>query len=423
MFLTIQKEKFDDMRFSLATASCAVVISALLGGCSSSQGTQSLPGSTSTSVQPMGHVNQIQYLPKKGQRLSPLALLKLQAAGKLPGNAPRAMLEKQLKQIESGPRPRLKFRPAAGVGMWVTNESYSYLLGQNKGGKKNLTAANVEDNGCYYPITVQVDSSNNPWISCEYNSDFAGSAVQEYTSSGSLENTYNGGCPGGSSGCDYWYAYSFSAGQNANYVESSQTFTEEEICNPSCEYYYGSGFEWWPKGEPSASPTFINVGEDCDPVCDTYYSDVDDNNNIYFTYYGFSGSVYGYGLAEITNAFSPSWQMVSLLPPGALGFAGGVYVSNHGTVLNVTDQEARTTTQYALPWTGSSTDTLGPTSLNAFNCGDPVTGGFNSTSTKAVYADACAWLDLGTISTNKWKAKAGVNFSGIDGAAYSPSDR
>ena len=156
-----------------------------------------------------------------------------------------------------------------------------------------------------------------------------------------------------------------------------------------------------------------------------FYADVDNNNNIYFTYYGFGGSVYGYGLAEITNAFSPSWQKwFPCLLRERWDCRRHSMSSNHGSVLNVTDQDARTTTQYALPWTGSSTDTLGPTALNAFNCGDPVSGGFNSTSSKAVYADACGWLDLGTISTNKWTAKAGVNFSGIDGGpAYTPSDR
>jgi hypothetical protein len=367
--------------------------------------------------------NAAQYLPKKGQRITPLELLKLQAAGKLPGNMPREMLQRQLKQIESTTRPRLQFHRNAAVGIWVSNENYSYLLGQNKTGKKNLTAINTEENGCYYPITVQVDGSNNLWNSCEYNGDFDGTAVQEYGSAGSLENTYNGGCPGNESGCDYWYAYGFSAGQNSNYVVSSQTFTEIETCNPSCTFTYGAGFEWWPKGSPSASPTFINVGEDCDPVCDVYYADVDNNNNIYFTYYGYSGSEYGYGLAEITNAFSPSWSMVSLLPPGSLEFAGGVYVGKNGTVLNVTDQEARTTTQYALPWTGSSIDTLGPTAENAFDCGDPVSGAFNSTDAKAVFGDACGWIDLGTVATNKWKPLAGVNFSGAEGAAYTPSDR
>jgi hypothetical protein len=369
--------------------------------------------------------NPAQYLPKKGQHLSPLALLKLQAAGKLPGSMPRKMLEKQLKQIESGPRPRLRFHPAVNVGMWVSNENYSYLLGQSKRGKKNITAIDAGANGCSYPITLQVDSGNNLWTSCEYNEDFSGTAVQEYGSSGALENTYNGGCPSPVSECDYWYAYGYSAGQNSNYVVSSQTFTEEYTCNTYCGYTYGSGFEWWPKGSPSSTPTFINVGEDCEPVCDVYYGDVDNNNNIYFTYYGLneSTSEYGYGLAEITNAFSPSWQMVSLLPVGSIGFAGGVYVGDHGTVLNVTDQDARTTTQYSLPWTGSSTAILGPTKTNAFDCGDPVSGAFNSSDTMAVFGDACGWIDIGTVASNKWKALPGINFDGADGAAYTPSDR
>lgn len=352
-----------------------------------------------------------------------MALLKMQAEGKIPGPVPVKVLQRQLKLLQTQPRPKFQVHRDVGIGMWVANTNYGYILGQSKNGKRNHIAINAENNGCYYPITLQVDSSQNLWSSCEYNSEFSGTAVQEYDSTGTLENTYNGGCPSPISECDYWYAYGFSAATNSSYVFSAQTFTEEEICNPSCEYYYGSGFEYWPLGDPSATPAFVNVGENCDPVCDTYYMDVDNSNNIYFTYYGYSNGEYGYGLAEVENATSPSWTMVSLLAPGTLGFAGGVYISNGGSVLNVTDQMARTTTQYALPWTGTPIQTLGPTKENAFSCGDPVTGAFNNGDTKAVFGDACGWIDKGTVPTNKWKTLAGINFNGAEGAAYSPSDR
>ena len=135
-----------------------------------------------------------------------------------------------------------------------------------------------------------------------------------------------------------------------------------------------------------------------------------------------AASTCGYGLGEIQNPTSASWTFVSALPPGSLRFPGGVYVSNAGATLNVTDQLARTISQYALPAL-TLTDTLGPTLQNAFGCGDPVSGGFNKTDAMQADGDACGWVDVGKISSNKWKSVPGVEFSGLEGAAFTPSDK
>ena len=102
-----------------------------------------------------------------------------------------------------------------------------------------------------------------------------------------------------------------------------------------------------------------------------------------------------------------------------------MYVSAAGTVLNVTDQLARTIAQYALPVSPSGTpvDTLGPTRQNLFGCGDPVSGGFNQTDKMQADGDPCGWVDIGKVSANNWRAAGGINYGGIEGAAYTPSDK
>jgi hypothetical protein len=409
------------MRFSLATASCAVVISALLAGCSNApQSSQTLPlaGGTQAISGPVGAVH---FFPKG--KLTPLQLLKLQAEGKLPGPVPRAALQKQLKIVESGKRPLFKKDKGGGVAMWVSDTDNGYLVGQNSKGKATEGAIDVEDNGCYYPITLQVDSSENIWTSCEYNFNVGDvGSTQEYGKTGTLENTFNQGCPSPVSECEYWYSYSFSSGANANYVESSVTFSEEDIDG---YYYYGSGFEWWPASDPTATPTYINLGEDCDPVCDMYYGDVDSSGNIWFTYYGNSGgSEYGYGLGEITNAFTDP-EFVSIEPTGTYGFAGGVYVGNDGKTLNVIDQDSRTNYEYSMPVSAgqSPSKTLGPTVENFFDEGDPVSGAFSPTDSKWAAGDAEGWLDLCASASNKCKAVQSLSIEGPEGAAYTPSDR
>ncbi len=416
------------MRSFPAAASRAliVVLAALFAGCSStSQGTQALPGSVSSQSVARAPGAYPQFLPKGP--VSATELLKLQAQGKLAGPVPPKMLLRRIKMLQTHSRPHFSFRGKSGVvGAWISITDYSYLIGVNGRLNKAMTDIDTEENGCYDPITVKVDSSQNIWAACEDNDTFSAGAAQEYSSEGALTNTYNQGCPGNVTGCEDWYSYGFDSASNSSDVFSAIDFFEYETCNPSCEFEDGAGFEYWPAGDPSASPTLVTLGSDCDPVCDVYYFDLDNSGNIWFDYFGYDSSTgeYGYGVAEVTGATS-SPTFVSILAPGALEFPGGVYVSDNGGVLNITDQETRETKQYDLPLSpsGSPFNTLGPTQEDLFGCGDPVAGGFNKAESKLAFGDACGWVDKGAVSTNKWKAMANINFYAPEGAAYTPSDK
>jgi hypothetical protein len=137
-----------------------------------------------------------------------------------------------------------------------------------------------------------------------------------------------------------------------------------------------------------------------------------DSSNIYFTYDGYNetSDVSGYGLAEVQN-YATSPTFVDLIPIGTLGFWGGVNVGKNASFVSVIDQDARTVTQYSLPWTGSILATLGPTALNAYGEGDPVSAGWSKNDKNVVAGDGYGWLDS-------------INCSyGCYGAAYSPSDK
>jgi len=153
--------------------------------------------------------------------------------------------------------------------------------------------------------------------------------------------------------------------------------------------------------------------------------DVDLSGNLWFTFSGYDRSSYGFGLGEISSP-TKSPKLTIVEPVGSYGFFGGVYASNSGKTLNVIDQKARTISQYHLPLAvgGAPFDVLGPTLQNAFGIGDPVSGGFNSAGTRMAIGDAGGWFDVGKVSSNAWSAVASPNFySGIEGAAYTPSDK
>jgi hypothetical protein len=303
---------------------------------------------------------------------------------------------------------------------------YDYLIGFNSRLRKVLTGVDTGSNGCYEPITVKVDSSQNIWTECEYNSTFSNGLAQEYTSAGVLKASYTQGCPGSVSDCTWIFSYGFDSATNSSDVFSGLASYEYEVCNPSCTEQEGAGFEYWPAGDPSATPSLISLGAECSPICNVYYMDIDNSSNIWFDYYGYDSrnDEYGYGLAEVENP-TTSPTLVTILPPGSLELAGGVYVSNSGSVLNVTDQDARTTKQYDLPLSpsGSPFNTLGPTPENLFGDGDPVAGGFNKGDTKLALGDAYGWLDKGTVSTNKWQTVTNDDLESPEGAAYTPSDK
>jgi hypothetical protein len=412
------------MRFSLATATCAGVIAALLAGCSSSQqASQSLPlGAAPQS----GHAV-AQPLQLKGHKISPLELLKMQAAGKLPGPAPMRSLKYQLHRLESAARPNFGHvlpNKKSKIVAWTDDTEYDYIISLNKKFAP-VGDINTSSNGCYEPVTLKVDHSGNLWTACESDpSD--GPAQQEYSKTGTLENTYNGAIPCDySTGCEFSFAEGFDGASNATNVFQSITFFEQENCERyypyTCSFVEGAGYEYWPAGT-TTSPTFVNLG-DCAPICDMYYMDVDKNGNLWFDFYGETSISAGYGIGEIQNPTSGSPTLTIVEPPGTLEFAGGVYTSNGGSTLNVTDQDTRTTTQYSINGSGLiETGTVGPTGINLEGLGDPVSGGFNAAETTMGFGDAYGWTDTCVGATCKIHASADYP-DGAQGFAFGTSDK
>lgn len=351
-------------------------------------------------------------------------LLRLQAEGKLAGFVPRAESQRMLKYLSDHPRPQIKVDGHGGaVALWVTNTDYSYLLGLNTK-YAAVKAIDTEANGCYEPITVKVDAQRNGWTACEFNNSFNGGAEVEYPTGKGAPVTYSW-LPGTSSGCpasETCYAVQFDGGPDTRghvYAEvSSQYYCTATEC-PNAPV----GFVWWDAGDPSATQNFIQAPS---WVTRVYYMDNDSKGNIWFDYQYCPTSECEFGLGEVIHPTRKRPKFLKILPPGALEFAGGVYVSDHGKILNVTDQLTRATYQYTLPVSPSASpiNTLGPTTANLFGNGDPVAGGFNQTETNLAFGDAYGWLDLGTVKKNKWTTETSINFSpSLSGAAYTPSDK
>ena len=119
--------------------------------------------------------------------------------------------------------------------------------------------------------------------------------------------------------------------------------------------------------------------------------------------------------------------MIPLLAPGSIQLPGGVYVSNGGYTLNVTDQLLLTTSRYHLPMSPSSTPfrTLGPTATNLFGLSDPVAGGFNPSGSRFGLGDAYGWIDAGRVHRmNQWRDVPTTSCAGgCEGFAFTPSDK
>jgi hypothetical protein len=414
------------MRFSLATMSCAVAL-ALLAGCSSSQNSATLPSSgIGAQAQQGAGANAVHG------KITPMKLLELQAAGKMPGFAPRKAMERMLKYYQGHPHQQFRaHHTGAGVAIWATNPEYGYLIGMNKSGKKVLTYTYTGDYGAYDPITVKVDHSKNAWVANEDNSSDQGGAVQEYGSSGSYMNSYSfdSYCP---SEYAYCYGYGLDSAENSTNVFAGSPYFYYDYCGTyTCSSDEGSGIYKFNSGSPSGGSTFYlfsdknedlncTVFSNYDASCDeVYYMDVDSSGNVWFDFYN---EFYGAGLAELTS--SGSYNII--FSAGTYGFPGSVYVSSGGTVLNVTDQDSRMTYQYHLPVTSSSSSfaSFGPTATNVEGEGDPIGGGMNATDTQMIFGDEGGWLDRCTISANKCKAVATINLpDGSSGAAFSPSDK
>ena len=389
------------MRFALATAACTV-LAALLAGCSTtSQGPSPvLPGAVPHSA---------------------LALLRMQAEGKLPGPLPISVLRAQLQQLETQPRPHFNLRSdASGVQIWSAMTDAGYVLGSSASGTKINASIDTETQTTpgYYPTGLKVDHARNLWVANEVGSSLSG-VVQEYAN-GKLANAYSVQCPS-PAGCKYLYTTSFDVAVNSKNVFAALEYMDYEVCNPSCSQYDVSGFEYWPNGSPSSPPTLISLNYRS-PVVALGWADVDGSGNLWFTDSGYyDGSHYGYGLGEISNPTTkPAFTQVE--PFGTYSFWGGVYVSNGGKTLNVVDEGAHNVYQYALPLSPSGTpfNTLTPCQSGCFL----TSGGFNKGDTKMVIGDANDWLDIGKVATNQWKqSKAPQMNSSLLGAAYTPSDK
>jgi hypothetical protein len=358
--------------------------------------------------------------------MTPSQLLERQLEGSLQAPIPPAALRRAL-QRQGAVRPRLAFSAGAAVALWASDTNFNYLLGQDATGRNAVTAIDVSKNSCYSPVALKVDHARNVWVGCELTSTSGtNGAVQEYSSAGVLKKRYVPGCPSPLSQCSSFSGYGFdSALDSHGNVFASLNLYDIEICNPTCAENLSAGFEWWPKGDKSATPRLVSVGTNCSPVCGVGYVDVDASGNLWFTFSGYDQSTFGFGLGEIDSPTkNPKFTIVE--PIGTYGFFGGVYVSNAGKTLNVIDQGSRTVSQYHLPLSpsGKPFNVLGPTRQNAFGIGDPVSGGFNQADTKMTVGDAGGWFDIGKVSSNSWSDVSSPNFySGIEGAAYTPSDK
>lgn len=411
----------------LKNAVLSLFIAVPLAACSShATSLQTLPSSTQHAAE-----NRFQSASDLAtllnEKKSPSQLVALQLAGRLPAPAPQEALRSLYPQ-QSGPRPQLSLHANAKVGIWATDPNFNYLLGQTSTGLKTVTAVDLSQNSCYSPVAVKVDRTQNVWVGCELISDSASSGVlQEYNGAGTLEKQFFPGCPANVSGCQSFAGYGYDSGLDAHgNVFASLNLYSIEICNPSCSTSLSAGFEWWPKGQQTATPKLISTGTNCSPVCGVGFMDVDASGNLWFTFSGYDqNNNYGFGLGRISNPTTkPVFTIVE--PLGTYQFFGGVYAGNQGKTLNVLDQNARTISQYHLPLVknGKPFNVLGPIPQNAFGVGTPTSGGFNQLDTKVAVGDAGGWLDIGTISSNAWSSVASPNFySGLAGAAYTPSDK
>ncbi len=370
------------------------------------------------------------YIGHKGKLLTTLQLMKLELAGKIPNPMSHSLMAKQIQYVEHHKRPFFRSitpdkKSAGGVAEWSSMPDYDYLLGQSK--KMTTTVGDIYTaaNECYEPYMVKVDHSQNIWTACDETEPDFYAGVQEYASNGSYTATYGGECPNPPPGyiaCEFWEGYGYDSAETSSNVFLSLDFFETEFCpsSGSCGIEEGGGFLYWPSGEPSATPTLIG-GADCDPLCEVFYTDADANGNLWFDYYGYAGGEYGYGVGEITNPTSSTPTFVSILNPGTMQCAGGVYVSTLSGTQTVNALDCSTRKIYTFTTGGVEGNQLGPVDL----FGEPYGLGFNSTDSAAVNADCeLDWNNVGALAKGTWSPrKSDYEVSCLYGSAYTPSDK
>jgi hypothetical protein len=330
------------------------------------------------------------------------------------------------------------------VGLWVTSTSSDWLFGFNKGATKMLTMSDLSEAGCFGPRTVKVDHEQNIWVACEsltpqYGGGTNFGGEQEYIHGGSgyvqnysfdafdecLKIAHGEGLPPGAR-CT---AKSFDGGTDNKGHVFAELSLGYRVNGGNETIYFSPGFYWWNAKKPYDRAKFIQVSKGyCLPFCYIYYMDTDNAGNIWFD---FATQPMGYGpaagLGEVTHpTTSPAVKII--LPPGTYKNPGGVYVSGHGTVLNVTDTAVGKTYQYHLPVTESASpfNVLAPKKHrrhDGYN-GGPVAGGFNQTETAFALVDSRGWIDIGKLPENTWLFRQKKNCClPFGGAAYTPSDK
>lgn len=406
------------MRFSLPATSCAVAL-ALLAGCSPSQNGATIPvsGISAQTTQTVGAA-------PDGNAVA-LQRLELQAAGTLPGPAAPQAMAYTLRYYASHPHQQMRVAGKGTVSIWATNLYTNYLIGLTATNKLAM-AIDTGTNGGFSPNGVKVDHNQNVWVANEYDSTFKGGVLQEYDKTGTFKTSYKfypNSC--GSGSVTTCLDFGFDSAENSKYVFAAETEFYYVDGNGASDY--GSGIFRFANGNPSGMPKYYPISDfnsqlNCTPsACDEIsYIDVDRAGNIWFDF-SMNGQPPG-GLGELAANGT-----VTIVKTGAYGFVGGVYVSNQGKVLNVTDQTSRKTYRYHLPVTAASKAfrVIGPTPTNLEGIGNPISGGFDSTDANIVIGDAVGWIDHCVVSTNKCKAVPNINFpgTGANGAAYTLSDK
>lgn len=413
------------MRILSTIAACVVSIAMLAGCANQSQSASALPSAASGVSGAALGVPMMQFGPR--HKFTEMELLKLQAAGKIPGPSSVAVMKQILKRIQTKGHLHLKAQPNAGtVSVWAADTYDNFIVGLKKNLTKTVAAIPTYNNHCPLPTQIKVDHNQNIWAGCqgdEYN--FPNGGVAEWNSAGTGIASYQVGCPNGWAGCQDEFSSlgTYASAADATHVFASVVNATGINCGEGCVESSGAGVEWWPAGQPSATPTFDQLPQS-DPVLFVEYMDEDNAGNLWVTFFGCDPSC-GYGLGEFKNPTSPSWTFTIVEDMGTYLAPGGVYVSNAGSVLNVTDPFARLTYQYSLPLAvgGSPMNVLGPTPVNFLDFGYPVSGGFDQSGAKLILGDSEGWLDRGQVASNHWKAKANIDIQEPQGAAFTPSDK
>jgi hypothetical protein len=344
-----------------------------------------------------------QSVPQTGQFSGPLTVPDLRLA---------------LEEMAGRPRAKLRFSTTAKVGIWISSPTTNYLIGVKRNGRDVTTAIDTATNGCYTPLGIKVDRYENLWVACNGNPGNTYGLVQKYPlSRGSPSSQYEDVFSCGND-CTYDAYPEDTAIDAGGHVYATNVGGNQ--CMPSCYFSSAYPLVWW--DAKTGSPP---VGIKDPDLSQALFLDADKSGNVYVDGEGCINGICGVLVDEISNPTSKTPVVTNLLPPMSDSLTG-VYVSNEGAVLNVTDATTRTTAQYALPYVAGEEpfNTLGPTQTNQTGDGEPISGGFNKNDSLLAVGDYYGWIDLGRLPGNSWTAVTNVDLTQPDwSAAYIPSDK